>query len=125
MKEIVVLGDVYEVDFVNTPEDMKVEMGKWGKMEDGDELQILGVCLPLSNEIKILKNLTPDEETITPVPTKALKKVLLHEVVHAYFEVLNPEISENEELVDQIATMLYHMNIDGNFNAKLFDAVKE
>lgn len=84
-KEVNILGVIYqvkEVDTVNKTDPRRGEINY------------------LTNEIKIDKNM----------PKTLKEQVLMHEIMHAVFDLLGLyELGENEEKVQSIATALHHV----------------
>lgn len=84
-REINILGLVYtvkEVDIVNKFDPRKGEINY------------------LSNEIRIDKSM----------PTDLKNQVLMHEILHAVFDLLGfSELAEDENMIQSIATALHHV----------------
>lgn len=85
MRKLNILGVIYmikEVDTVNKTEPRRGEINY------------------LTNEIRIDKNM----------PESLKEQVLMHEILHAVFDLLGlDELSEDEEKVQSIATALHHV----------------
>ena len=84
-KEVNILGVIYQVNEVDTVNKTDPRRGEINY---------------LTNEIKIDKNM----------PKTLKEQVLMHEIMHAVFDLLGLyELGENEEKVQSIATALHHV----------------
>jgi len=129
-RELNIFGEKYNIELVKDPARMEEISEDWmvgecDECECSDGLITFGLCLSETNEIKVLTNLLNSKGITKELPMKTQMKTLFHEVVHAYLEVINPEISANEDLVGIFTTVLYHMWIDGNFSEGIFDLLME
>lgn len=82
--ELKILGSTYQVDFVNSISQEKLQIGETDY---------------LNQRIKILSGLHADLEKVT----------LIHEILHIIFDQLEFDVENSEHLVQSLATALYQV----------------
>jgi hypothetical protein len=131
-----ILGESYEVIVVETTEHIKNEIGQDEFELYFGDTSAVGMCISPESKIYICENSAVTQEDfdrhkgikkkekcaycesedaedsefyILPLSTKDRKITVVHELLHGYFDVLNPEISENEDLIEMMSKVVYHM----------------
>lgn len=107
--KVKVLGEKYDIELVESNEDINIELIE---LDSTEESQLGGFCFGLcddnNNKITISKSIMVNN-TKEPLSNKKKLITAYHELTHAYMDSLNPNVTDNEVIVESIASMLYHM----------------